>query len=83
MDCPRCGMPDIRSDVVAVMGLYGRCKTNGCLPFPGALVEQPECIMDLFEEIEAAKARAARKKRVDMEFSLEHRRFKEYGRHNG
>lgn len=67
--CGFCGMPEVVSEDIAVLKLWGRCKSRGALPMPGGVFDQPEWLMDAFDAIDSAleRARAARVEREQLE----------------
>jgi hypothetical protein len=44
-------MPVVEKDVKTLILLYQRCKEWNQLPAKGSIMDQPERIMDLFDEI--------------------------------
>jgi len=48
-------MPKVENDDVAVLRLWGRCKSLKTLPLAGGILDQPEYLMEAFEVIEAAR----------------------------
>jgi len=48
-------MPDVGTDVLAIMNLHARCRVNKSLPYSGGILEQPAYIMDLFDVIDSVR----------------------------
>lgn len=55
-------MPDTNARTMAELRLYSRCKASGKLPFAGGVLEQPEWVLRLFDDIEEAQADWKREK---------------------
>jgi len=61
-------MPKIERAEVALLSLWGRCKSLNTLPVMGGVLDQPEWLMQAFEVIEGARE-AVRARREEAEQS--------------
>ena len=50
-----------------IVTIFNRYDTNGTLPYPGALVDQPAKIIEIFNILEVLKAEQEEKARIKAE----------------
>tara|TARA_Y100000310_G_scaffold345364_1_gene464160 strand:+ start:3213 stop:3401 length:189 start_codon:yes stop_codon:yes gene_type:complete len=59
-----------------IIVLYLRCKRWGCLPYPGALVDQPADVMEYFDIIDIEKDEMDRIDQAQQKANARQRGFK-------
>lgn len=63
--CSLCSMPELDERTAAKMLLFQRCRERGCLPYPGALMNQPDAVMRDFDAVDERIAEHKRRERED------------------
>lgn len=67
-------MPWIDKRAQSILLLYQRCKSRGCLPGPGGLLDQDERIMRWFDVLDTEIAEFHRKVEDDARSGVEKKR---------